>query len=106
MFDAHCRAGDYQASLRLFPRQVPHRDRVRRAISNGDPDSLITGVPVVSIGGLPTDRPLQVTATPAGDWPHHRSVTVRSGGLSALVAATDPRFAAGVATFAVGARRW
>ncbi|WP_433177176.1 hypothetical protein [Actinoallomurus sp. CA-150999] len=68
LFDDHCRERGHQASLRSFPRQVPHRDRVRRAIAGADPDFLISGVPVIAIGGLPTDRPLPVTATPHGDW--------------------------------------
>ncbi|MEV5703782.1 hypothetical protein [Actinoallomurus sp. NPDC052274] len=67
-FDDHCRERGHQASLRSFPRQVPHRDRVRRAIAGNDPDFLISGVPVIAIGGLPTDRPLPVTATPHSDW--------------------------------------
>jgi hypothetical protein len=67
-FDDHCRERGYQASLRSFPRQVPHRDRVRRAIAGDDPDFLISGVPVIAIGGLPTNRPLPVTATPHSDW--------------------------------------
>lgn len=57
MFDAHCHAGGYQASLRPSSQQVPHRARVRRAISGRDPDFLITGVPVVPLGGCrPTGR--------------------------------------------------
>jgi hypothetical protein len=68
LFDDHCRERGYQASLRSFPRQVPHRDRVRRAIAGNDPDFLISGVPVIAIGGLPTNRPLPVTATPHSDW--------------------------------------
>jgi hypothetical protein len=67
LFDGHCRTHGLEASLRPFARQVPHRERVRRAIAAGDPDFLISGVPVVSVGGLPTDRPLPVTAQP-GEW--------------------------------------
>jgi hypothetical protein len=74
LFDRHCRERGYQASLRPFPQQVPHRARVRRAVAGHDPDFLITGVPVLAVGGLPTDRPLPVTATPASDgsWQHIR----------------------------------
>jgi hypothetical protein len=38
------------------------------ALAGDDPDFLISGVPVVSVGGLPTDRPLPVVAAPADDW--------------------------------------
>jgi hypothetical protein len=68
LFDGHCRERGYAASLRPFPRQVSHRDRVRRAIAEGDPDFLITGVPVIAVGDLPAGRSLAVTATPAHDW--------------------------------------
>lgn len=66
-FDEHCRAGGFGASLRPFPRRVPHRDRVRHALEAGDPEFLITGVPVVPIGGVPTGRALRVVAT-RGQW--------------------------------------
>jgi hypothetical protein len=68
LFDNHCRRRGYQAELRAFGRQLPHRERVRRAIAGADPDFVITGVPVITVGGLPTDRPLPVTAVPADDW--------------------------------------
>ncbi|MEU4560067.1 hypothetical protein AB0F72_16925 [Actinoplanes sp. NPDC023936] len=64
LFEEHCQDHGYDASLRLFPRRVPHRERFRRALAAGDPDFLITGVPVVPIGNVPADRPLPVTATP------------------------------------------
>lgn len=75
-FENHCRQYGHRARLRAFGRQLAHRDRVRRAIAGGDPDFLITGVPVVSVGGLPIDRPLPVTVVPAGDggWAHIRIV--------------------------------
>ncbi len=69
-----CRQPGPPAELRAFGRQLPHRARVRRAISGGDRDFMITGVPVVAVGGLPTDRPLAVTAVRAGEegWAHIR----------------------------------
>ena len=67
-FERHCSEHGFTASLRTFEQRVPHRDRVRRAIAGGDPDFLITGVPVIVVGGLPTDRALAVTAVPAGEW--------------------------------------
>lgn len=68
LFNDHCRKRGHHASLHPFSRQIPHRDRARRAIAGNDPDFLIGGVPVIAIGGLPTDRPLPVTATPHRDW--------------------------------------
>lgn len=67
-FDGHCRQHGYQAELCAFDLQVPHRERVRLAIASGNSDFLISGVPVISVGGLPTDRPLPVTAVPSPDW--------------------------------------
>ncbi|MEV0729764.1 hypothetical protein [Polymorphospora sp. NPDC050346] len=64
MFAGHCREHGLDAALRRFPRRVAHRDRVRRAVAGGDSDFLMSGVPVVVVGGLPVDRPLPVTATP------------------------------------------
>jgi hypothetical protein len=73
-FDEHCRSAGYQAQLRAFDHQVPHRERARRAIAADDPDFLIHGVPVVAVGDLPTDRPLLVTAGPTdgGEWAYIR----------------------------------
>ncbi|RAK28857.1 hypothetical protein B0I29_119195 [Actinoplanes lutulentus] len=77
-FAEHCRERNFQAQLRLFPRRVPHRDRFRRAIKGGDPDFLITGVPVVPVGKVPSDRPLPVIAIRgANSW---REIQVLFGG--------------------------
>jgi hypothetical protein len=62
-FDAHCRERDLGASLRPCTRQVPHRDRVRRAVAAGDRDLMIGGVPVIALGNVPADRPLPVTGS-------------------------------------------
>lgn len=67
MFGEHCRERGLDASLRPYTHQVPHRDRARRAVTGGDPDFLITGVPVIPIGNVPSDRLLQVTAL-RGEW--------------------------------------
>ncbi len=76
LFDGHCREHGYAASLRPFERRVPHRERVRRAVAGGHPEMLVTGVPVIAVGGLRTDRPLTVTAAPGPDgwWRHVRIV--------------------------------
>jgi hypothetical protein len=51
---------DLDASLRILDEQVPHRDRVRRAIAAGEAGFTILGVPVITVGGVPADRPLPV----------------------------------------------
>ncbi|MEV4641039.1 hypothetical protein AB0J80_27225 [Actinoplanes sp. NPDC049548] len=67
LFDEHCRTRGLNAALHRSARRVPHRDRVRRATTVGDPDFLITGVSVVPVGEVPIDRPLPVTAV-GGQW--------------------------------------
>ncbi|BBH68188.1 hypothetical protein ACTI_48730 [Actinoplanes sp. OR16] len=67
LFQEHCEEHGFQAALRLFPRRVPHRERLRRALKTGAPDFLVAGVPAVPVGDLPADRPLPVTATPGPD---------------------------------------
>jgi len=66
MFDEHCREHGHDASLRAFEQQVPHRERVRHAITARDPGFRVMGVPVLSIE-VPADRALRVTAVP-GDY--------------------------------------
>ncbi|MEU4690282.1 hypothetical protein [Actinoplanes sp. NPDC023714] len=63
-FQEHCAEHGLQATLRLFPRRVPHRERLRRALKTGARDFLVAGFPAVPVGDLPADRPLPVTATP------------------------------------------
>jgi hypothetical protein len=63
-FAAHCADAKLDASLRAFASRVPHRERVRRAIAGGEGDFMMTGVTVVAVGGLPTDREFEVVAEP------------------------------------------
>lgn len=76
-FDGHCREHGHDAQLRALAAQVPHRDRVRRALAAGDPGFIVSGVPVVVIGGVPAGRPLRVTAEPGDEygWRHIRIET-------------------------------
>jgi hypothetical protein len=67
LFDGHCREHGYDASLRRLPGQVPHRERIRRAIAGAEPYVMVCGLPVVPVGGLPTDRRLRVEAAESGD---------------------------------------
>ncbi len=53
-------AGGFDAELRILDDQVPHRERVSRAIACGDPGFTVLGVPVIVVGGVPKDRPLPV----------------------------------------------
>jgi hypothetical protein len=48
------------AALCILDEQIPHRERVRRAIAAGDPGFTILGVPVIVVGGVPSDRLLPV----------------------------------------------
>ncbi|MEU3788625.1 hypothetical protein [Streptomyces fructofermentans] len=66
LFDAHCRQHGFTARLEPCPERVPHRERVRRCVAEGGGAFLMNGVPVVALGGLPTDRPLPVLASGAG----------------------------------------
>src|SRR5262249_26664179 len=68
LFDGHCREHGYDASLRRFPRQVPHRERIRHAIAGAEPYVMVCGLSVVPVGGLPTDRRLRVEAAASEDW--------------------------------------
>jgi hypothetical protein len=77
-FVEHCRDHGLRASLRPFERQVPHRERARRAITGGDPHFEITGMAVVAVGGLPVGRELEVTAA-AGEW-GWRHLRISTGG--------------------------
>ena len=43
----------------------PHRERARRCAEAGGAEFLLFGVPVVVVGGIPSDRELRVTATEA-----------------------------------------
>lgn len=79
LFDAHCREHGHDARLRAFAAQVPHRDRVRRAITAGDPGFIVSGVPVAVVGGVPAGRPLRVTAEP-GDEYGWRHIRIEAGG--------------------------
>lgn len=56
----HTLAGGLDATLQILDEQVPHRDRVRRAIAASDPGFTILGVPVIAVGGMPRNRPLRI----------------------------------------------
>lgn len=56
----HTLAGGLDARLQILDEQIPHRDRVRRAIAAGDPGFTILGVPVITVGGMPKNRPLPI----------------------------------------------
>jgi hypothetical protein len=63
MFAEHCRAHGFDAWLERLEPRVAHRERVERAVRAGGSDFIMNGVPVVAVGGLPTDREITVTAT-------------------------------------------
>jgi hypothetical protein len=62
-FAEHCQEHGFDAHLEAFSERVSHRERVRRCVAAGDGSFIVFGVPVVALGGLPTDRPLPVEAT-------------------------------------------
>ncbi len=62
-FAALCEEDGVSASLRAVER-VSHRERARRCAGGGS--FLAFGIPVVAIGGLPTDRPLWVEGVESG----------------------------------------
>ncbi len=62
-FTEHCRAHGFDARLERERPRVPHRERAERCVRAGGLEFVMHGVPVVAIGGLPTDRPIEVTAT-------------------------------------------
>jgi len=66
LFDAHCREHGLDAGLEACAERVPHRERVRRCTKQGGGCFLMHGVPVVTLGGVPRDRPLPVLATDTG----------------------------------------
>jgi hypothetical protein len=56
------------AALRILDDQVPHRERVSRAIAREDPGFTVLGVPVIVVGGVPKDRPLPIYRSQARLW--------------------------------------
>nr|WP_042190491.1 hypothetical protein [Kibdelosporangium sp. MJ126-NF4]CEL19383.1 hypothetical protein [Kibdelosporangium sp. MJ126-NF4]CTQ94818.1 hypothetical protein [Kibdelosporangium sp. MJ126-NF4] len=62
-FAEFCQDQGFDARAEPEPGRVPHRERVRRSIARGDGGFFMFGIPVVTVGGLPTDRPLPVEAT-------------------------------------------
>ncbi|ALG06163.1 hypothetical protein [Kibdelosporangium phytohabitans] len=79
-FAEFCQDQGFDARAEPQPERVPHRERVRRSISRGDGGFFVFGVPVVTVGGLPTDRLLPVEAT-KHDYGEHgvrlKDITVR-----------------------------
>lgn len=62
-FTSHCKENGLDANLQARPERISHRERVRRCVEGSDGSFIIFGVPVVAVGGLPTDRKLPVEAT-------------------------------------------
>lgn len=62
-FSVFCHEQGFQARAEALAERVPHRERVRRCVTRGDGEFIMFGVPVVAVGGLPTDRVLPVEGT-------------------------------------------
>ncbi|MFF2194592.1 hypothetical protein [Streptomyces sp. NPDC058157] len=63
MFDEQCRTAGLDARLAALPGREPHARRARRAAAEGGGGFVMFGVPVVAVGGVPTDRRLPVCAS-------------------------------------------
>jgi hypothetical protein len=63
--DSLCRSRGFEARLEQEAKRIPHRERVRRCAEAGGAEFLMFGVPVIALGGIPSDRELRVTATEA-----------------------------------------
>lgn len=62
-FAEFCQEEGFDARAEALAERVPHRERVRRSVARGGGEFIIFGVPVVAVGGLPTDRSLPVEGT-------------------------------------------
>ena len=62
-FDSLCRSRGFEARLEQEAKRISHRERVRRCTEAGGGEFLMFGVPVIALGGIPSDRDLRVTAT-------------------------------------------
>jgi hypothetical protein len=85
IFHRHCAERMLSARIIPFEKQVPHRDRTSRAIAARDPGFGIMGVPVVTLGRIPRDRLLTVTAQ------DRRTLTLTLGQGPAMVRAEHGR---------------
>lgn len=63
MFEEHCLAAGLDARLEALPNREPHARRARRTAVEGGGSFLMFGVPVVVVGGVPSDRHLPVLAS-------------------------------------------
>jgi hypothetical protein len=62
-FSEFCREQGFRARAEALADRVPHRERVRRSVTRGDGGFSIFGIPVVAVGGVPTNRVLPVVGT-------------------------------------------
>lgn len=56
-----CAEHGLDARVEVEPERVPHRTRARRCAAAGGSEFIMFGIPVVAIGGIPSDRDLRVT---------------------------------------------
>ncbi|MFJ8865417.1 hypothetical protein ACIRD6_06590 [Streptomyces sp. NPDC102473] len=63
MFEEHCLAAGLDARLKALPNREPHARRARRTAVEGGGSFLMFGVPVVVVGGVPSDHHLPVFAS-------------------------------------------
>ncbi|MFJ2092025.1 hypothetical protein ACIOEW_22550 [Streptomyces sp. NPDC087901] len=81
MFDEHCLAVGLDARLEALPNRESHARRARRTAVEGGGGFLMFGVPVVVVGGVPSDVHLPVLASRAdfgdGAGPRWSEIAVR-----------------------------
>lgn len=76
-FDAHCRDNGFDATLHRQPSLVPHRERAVRCARQSLEGFIFFGMFGVSVGGVPVDRPLTVTAELSdGEWDGWKQMTL------------------------------
>ncbi|MFE3202940.1 hypothetical protein [Embleya sp. NPDC059237] len=64
-FEEHCRTAKLNAWLEALPEREAHAQRVRRAAAAGGGGFFMFGIPVIALGGIPSDRDLPVFASRA-----------------------------------------
>ncbi|MFF3690979.1 hypothetical protein [Streptomyces sp. NPDC002187] len=63
MFEEHSLTAGLDARLEALPNREPHAQRARRTAVEGGGRFLMLGVPVVVVGGVPSDHHLPVLAS-------------------------------------------
>ncbi|WP_117209947.1 hypothetical protein [Allorhizocola rhizosphaerae] len=80
LFDEHCRAGGWNATLQPYPRRVAHRERARRCAGERLAGFVFFGLPAVAVGEVPTGESFEVVAERSAGRSHGwKQMVVRTG---------------------------